>query len=220
MPPTPTYCPGSIGARGCEIYPAKCSEEEPNFHERQLRPGEIEITRAIFGAGIDYQKVLVHNHGTPWFLGLQKAHTAVTPNGELYFLKEDYQCDFSKADDWRQQWFIHEMTHVWQYQLGYPIKAVGLIPQNRKYVLDKNKLISEYNMEQQGDIIADYFYLKKLKKATAYNEPQYTQSDIPLYEKILKQFISNPKEKSNLPPKGDEKTRAYIENSRQGIYTN
>jgi hypothetical protein len=25
-----------------------------------------------------------------------------------------------------QEWFIHEMTHVWQYQKGYPVFKIGL----------------------------------------------------------------------------------------------
>ena len=37
----------------------------------------------------------------------------------------------------RKKWFIHEMVHVWQFQLGYPVAIRGAIRLglDYKYVL-------------------------------------------------------------------------------------
>jgi uncharacterized Zn-binding protein involved in type VI secretion len=172
------------------------------FHERPLTANEIRIAQTVFGKGIDYSKVKIHNHGYPLLLGLQGKNHAVAPNGEIYFTKERYLDDFAgpNSDDGRQQWFIHEMVHVWQYQLGYPVKGYGIFRPAYEYTLDANKTFSDYNMEQQGNIVADYYYMKILDNSGAYNERfLYNYTHLPLYEKVLENFLKNPKDKSNLP---------------------
>ena len=95
------------------------------------------------------------------------------------------------------------MAHVWQWQLGYWVKLHGIgvaisggysggsaykynSPENN------NKTLSEFNMEQQGDIIAHYFAAKHL-----YHE-RYI-SDLSLFENVLKEFLRNPKNANLLP---------------------
>jgi len=119
--------------------------------------------------------------------------------GRSNFKDEDYKPDYSQEDASYRHWFIHEMTHVWQYQLGYPVKRVGMSRPHYDYILEASKSFSDYNMEQQGDIIADYFYMKILRQANACKMSQYNRSYLPMYEKILGVFLANPKDKSNLP---------------------
>ena len=54
---------------------------------------------------------------------------------------------------------MHEMVHVWQCQLGYPVKLRGAIRLglSYEYVLATDKRLSDYNMGAQGDVLADYF---------------------------------------------------------------
>lgn len=132
---------------------------------RPLTNGEIALAQIIFGSAIDYTVVRVHQGK---FLFFQANDTAMTPKGELYMAGE-YSIDYSKElDITLQALFIHEMVHVWQYQLSYKVMWIGLWLAlkggyiNRRayqYVnLVQNKLdISEFNMEQQGAIIEDYF---------------------------------------------------------------
>lgn len=55
------------------------------------------------------------------------------------------------------------MTHVWQHQNGMWVRTRGLFSwaSTYKYTIDLNKSLSKYSMEQQAQIIADYFLLKK-----------------------------------------------------------
>lgn len=172
-------------------------------HERDLTSGEIEMAKLVFGTSVDYAKVKVHNHGYWLFMGLQDSNTAVTPNGEMYFPKGVYKADYSTADIADQQWFIHEMTHVWQYQLGYPIKRVrGPRPgMSYEYTLDEKKKFSDYNMEAQGDLIADYFLVTFRDSQSKMNAVQYRRTpDIQsLLQRALTNFLANPSDASNLP---------------------
>lgn len=128
-------------------------------HERALTSGEVEMAKLVFGSSVDYAKVKVHNHGYWMFAGMQQKETAVTPNGQMYFPRDIYEEDFSEVDVGIQAHFIHEMVHVWQYQLGYPVKRVRAPRPKMSYAynLDAEKKFCDYNMEAQGSIIADYF---------------------------------------------------------------
>jgi type VI secretion system secreted protein VgrG len=166
---------------------------------RALTPGEIEMCKRIFKDSVDYSTVKVHNHG--YFGQLQSKRTAVTPNGEIYFNSEDFKEDFSAESDPDQHWFMHEMVHVWQKQLGYPVKLVGLFSfaANYSYVLSAEKRLHSYRMEQQAEILADYYLLKVLNNKVDVSNPDYA-NNLPLYEEsILVDFLADPASKLNLP---------------------
>ncbi len=99
--------------------------------------------------------------------GLQPSHTAMAPNGSLYngslyFPPACFEHNSSACDTGRRMWFIHEMTHVWQFQLGYPVRLRGArrIGLSYAYALDANKRLCDFNMEAQCNVIADYFALR------------------------------------------------------------
>ena len=125
---------------------------------RLLTLGEIKIARTVFGEAIHYSKVWIH-HGSYLPFGLQNKDTAMTPNGELYF-RTWYTNDFSVADYPFRHLFIHEMSHVWQRERGMNVIARGLVSfaVSYRYSLDGRPL-RRYPMEQQAQIIADYFIL-------------------------------------------------------------
>lgn len=135
---------------------------------RLLTSGEIALARTIFEDTINYAKVWVHNESYFPF-GLQSKLTAVTPNGEMYYPDDVYRRDFSDVSIMvgdngtikSAHMFIHEMTHVWQFQKGYLVKLHGLFSWAADYTydLDASSLIP-YSMEQQASIIADYWLLK------------------------------------------------------------
>lgn len=170
---------------------------------RPLTSGEIAMARLVFKDSIDYSKVKVHKEEYLPF-GLQDDHTAMTPNGEMYFNPEQgFKEDFSVEGPRFKIWFIHEMSHVWQYQLGYWVKLHGAAlavgggylgggaydynsPDN------KNKTFPDFNMEQQGDIIAHYF-------AAKFSHDKDWLPELPFYEHILKDFVRNPNNANLLP---------------------
>ncbi|WP_247904361.1 type IV secretion protein Rhs [Scandinavium goeteborgense] len=126
---------------------------------RLLTPGEISLAKTVFRSSIDYHKVWIH-HSSYLPFDLQDEHTAMTPNGELYF-KHCYKEDFSEEAPFLQNLFIHEMTHVWQLKNGMNVKFRGLVSWlvSYRYRLD-GRLLYEYPMEQQAQIIADNFTLQ------------------------------------------------------------
>ncbi|QEY71491.1 PAAR domain-containing protein [Pseudomonas denitrificans (nom. rej.)] len=177
----------------------------PEGEKRALTSGEIAMARIVFKDSIDYSQVKIHHGGWWLFLGLQ--NTAVTPNGEMYFPQKTYlySDDFSSTNDDRDKaLFIHEMTHVWQYQLGYWVKWHALWVTSRgasayEYQLNPSKKLSNYNMEQQGEIISDYFIICVLKKPeSVWNSANQTKSPT-LLQSTMQDFLKNPSDISNLP---------------------
>lgn len=172
--------------------------------DRGLTIGEIAMARRVFGDAIDYGSVKIHSHGYWLFFGLQNANTAVAPNGQIYFPGDLFKPDFSLLGATEQRLLIHELTHVWQYQLGYPIKRVRAFrpSMSYSYVLGMGRKLSDYNMEAQGNILADYYTLKVHGDKRALYETQYMFSTfvlLPTYEHTLSDFIADPSSDSNLP---------------------
>lgn len=192
---------------------------------RPLTAGEIEMARLIFKDSIDYSKVRIHNEEYLPF-GLQLDHYAMTPNGSMYFNPNYYVQDFSAQETAeneetlykkrrevleRKRWFIHEMTHIWQYQLGYALTWHGFwIGVTGGYIFgrearaykydysdssespDSNKLFSDFNMEQQAMIVESYFGIKYLYEFERKNEMKF-------YNRVLKEFLRRPNDASHLP---------------------
>ena len=93
---------------------------------RKLTPGEISLAKSIFKKSVNYAGIKIHK-GSYFPFNLQNVDTAATPNGDMYFMPKHYQADFSGAVPTYQPWFIHEMTHVWQYQSGLKVKMRGFL---------------------------------------------------------------------------------------------
>ena len=84
---------------------------------RKLTEGEIALARQAFGDKIDYGKVSVVEGGAlniPAQLAFLKGNPAITIGSTIYF-KKDFCDDFCDRAD-KQYSYMHEMTHVWQWQ--------------------------------------------------------------------------------------------------------
>ena len=182
---------------------------------RALTMGEIEMATHIFKDSINYTKVKVHKGG---LFGIpSKQNTAITPNGEIHFPAQAYFDDFSTVAEHFKIWFIHELVHVWQYQLGYKVVffasdlairggysndgKAGAAPAYR-YDLngkDINKTLSQFNMEQQAELISHYFdalYLAGNRNTVAHT---HNQEKLKQLSKALGSFRRTPKDPSLLP---------------------
>ena len=157
------------------------------------------MARSLFGDAIDYGRVKVHKEEYLPF-GLQPDDTAMTPNGEMYFNPKRFVEDFSVSSFLDSLWFMHEMVHVWQYQLGYPVALRGAIRigLGYGYTLSADKNLSNYNMEAQGNLLSDYWALSQFANPPSLWEPKH-RKDLPLYEQVLKDFLANPADQKNLP---------------------
>ncbi|MCX2897798.1 type VI secretion system tip protein VgrG, partial [Pseudomonas mandelii] len=188
-----------------EVDSSKKTVVLPRGKKRPLTIGEIAMARTIFKDAVNYEKVKVHHGGWWLFFGFQ--NTAVTPNGEMYFPEstELYRDDFSSDKDHRiNALFMHEMTHVWQYQLGYPVKSAGVTVTSRgdevyKYTLSESGTLSDYNMEQQGEIISDYFIICVVGDADKVWSFSSRKKDPRLLKNTVAGFLANPTDKKNLP---------------------
>ena len=90
--------------------------------------------------------------------------------------------------------------HVWQHQLGYPVKLRGAFRIGLAYHYDlrDDATLADYNMEAQGDLLADYFALKTMHKPRVMRQRRYAHS-LALYERVLAGFLANPQDVANLP---------------------
>ncbi|QEW33888.1 type IV secretion protein Rhs [Erwinia billingiae] len=133
-------------------------QEDKEGGLRLMTLGEIALAKSVFGEKISYNKVWIH-HDSYLPFGLQHERVAMTPNGEIYF-REFYRDDYSLTASLLQHMFIHEMSHVWQRETGMNVICRGLVSWlvTYRYKLD-GRLLSEYPMEQQAQIISDNFTL-------------------------------------------------------------
>lgn len=166
---------------------------------RPLTAGETAMARRLFGDAIDYAIVRIYNRRYLPF-GLQPRNCAMTPNGAIYFHKSCCLLDFSAGSEDARHWFMHEMVHVWQHQLGYPVRLRGAIRigLSYRYELAMDKTLADYNMEAQGDLLADYFVLRHLGSAASMRQPRYANS-LALFEHVLAGFLAHPSSRKNLP---------------------
>ncbi|MCX8748408.1 hypothetical protein J3U75_03285 [Snodgrassella sp. B3088] len=173
---------------------------------RLLTPGEMSMVTSVFKSAIVLSQVRVRD-------GILLPHQgkyAITPFGGIYWPHEYYSRDYSIEPIRRKHFFMHEMTHVWQYQMGMQVALRGAFSliANYEYGLKEGKLLSNYGMEQQASIIADYYALKNYgfnvwKEIT--NEEfkdSYPKSIqlvqkywLKMYEDNLCLFLKNPKDK-------------------------
>lgn len=142
------------------------TDDEKNQHInegtlRLMTPGEIIMAKEIFGRTITWHRIWVHCESYLPF-GLQGKHVGMSPNGEIYFRKQEYLSDFSNINDYpKQHMFIHELAHVWQHQHGQWVRLRGAFSWAANYTYDftKTKILTDYSLEQQASIIADYWLL-------------------------------------------------------------
>jgi hypothetical protein len=141
-----------------EVY--EMLAEVVKFNTRGLTQREKAIAREIFGNQINVSRVRVDEFA---FGGPRTHHFAYV--------------SFYTINSWghlNESLFIHELVHVWQYeQLGsvYIPRALSAQFSDEGYdygglaklvkAVKSGKGLKDFNLEQQGDIIADYFRIKQ-----------------------------------------------------------
>ncbi len=128
------------------------------YSARYLSEREIGLARSIYGNSIDYSKVKIDERA---YLGPKQYHLCYV--------------SFNTINAWGRmsdELFIHELIHVWQYQhFGAVYIPRALWAQRTqegynygglsglKKAQQANKMIWDFNYEQQGDIVSDYYRL-------------------------------------------------------------
>ena len=125
---------------------------------RPLSAGEIDLSRSVFGDAIDYDSVRVVLGKWVFF---QPKDVVMSPTGRIHFHPHGtaYSDDFSHAAIGAQGLFIHEMTHIWQYQSGIflPIRRVPWARYD--YTVKPGWPLKKYGLEQQAEIVRHAFLL-------------------------------------------------------------
>ncbi|AZN37597.1 zinc protease [Iodobacter ciconiae] len=177
---------------------------------RGLTSGEIKMAALVFKDSINYGIVKVHQGG---LFGLPTAkNTAMTPNGEMFFPEQAYRDDFSIEGNKNKIWFIHELVHIWQYQLGYAVMWNAFILTIRggygskatayNYDLngvDAGKTLPEFNMEQQAELISTYFDALFLDETGHPEQHAKAVQNLSKISEALGSFKTTPKDASLLP---------------------
>ena len=147
------------------------------FNSRPLTPEEIALAKTVFGDSIKYHRVLIDEYA---YAGPKQKRFAYV--------------SFYTINSWGKMWeafLLHELTHVWQYekigavyipralraqtsQMGYNYGGVHQLRQAK----ESQASIFAFNLEQQGDIVADYYKLKNgYKTAWGNNDPCDIEED-------------------------------------------
>lgn len=151
----------------------------------------------LFGDAIDYVRVRIHARR---YMPFQPKNCAMTPNGQLYFHASCFLDDYAQASISGQHWFMHEMVHVWQHQLGYPVRLRGALRLglDYHYRLRAGASLADFNMEAQGDLLADYFVLRLCGRRDAMRWPDQGL-DPALFDAVLAGFLADPVSRAHLP---------------------
>jgi len=131
---------------------------------RGITTGEYHLIKDVFKDTLRYYAIRCDQNKA----NIGGVKNSLTPAGVIYFATGDYCEDFSKASTGQRWLFVHEMMHVWQWGHDvYPVwQALGLFIAHRgkynaayPYDLIPGRRLTEYNMEQQASIVADYWAL-------------------------------------------------------------
>ena len=151
------------------------------FNTRPLSAKEIEIAKTVFGDGLNYE--LIRWDKKAFFVAKRRKLAYVS------FHTINSWGDLSAAI------FIHELVHVWQYeQMGAVYIPRALAAQKTAEGYNYGgvealrthayKGLAAFNLEQQGEIIADYFRIKNDMLPTyGYG----TKADLPIYEQYVEE---------------------------------
>jgi len=125
---------------------------------RPLTPGEIDLARSVFGDAIDYANVQVVLGKWAFF---QPKNVVMSPRGRIHFHPHGtaYRDDFSHATLGEQGLFVHEMTHVWQYQSGIFLPLRRMPWARYDYAVKPGWELKKYGLEQQAEIVRHAYLL-------------------------------------------------------------
>jgi hypothetical protein len=137
---------------------------------RPLTDFERREARSVFGDALALERVSVREHPVMGGLGYARALP-----WRIYFPPGAF-------DNPRfLPWLIHELTHTWQYQHGVPIVRIFWNALLREYdyggedglraARAAGLRFTDFNTEQQGDILRDFYVRARTGRPTDAWEP-------------------------------------------------
>ncbi len=182
---------------------------------RPLHDNEIRVLQKMgYDDSIDYSKVKIHSSAfADRYMNLFQMHKAAKGNVVMVRSKNHVD-DFTKADEIEKFFFLHEMGHVWQHQnrvmlmQGHALKDAFShlvlrrdVDDHYEYRLKDGKDLMNYGLEQQPNIIADFYRLSQKgsyplmmregAKADTYT-PEGREELAERYRNVLGDFLEDP----------------------------
>lgn len=143
----------------------KLYQQHLELHSRYLTVGEKKLAKSVFADALDLDNIRIVAHR------LILKHYAMSPNGHIYFHPTDWCEDFSQRSLVQQSWLIHELTHVWQIQQGIAVLRKAIFDRQYSYVFEQGKQFLNYGIEQQAQMVQDYFIHRATgQSCTAYEQ--------------------------------------------------
>ncbi len=154
------------------------------WNTRPLSPLERKLAASVFGDALKLDQICLDNEAV---IGCKKRNIVYV--------------SFFTVNSWGKihpTTFIHELVHIWQYQkLGAAYMTQALRAQHTKEgynyggvnglkeAMGNKAKLTDFNLEQQADIVADYYAIREgLKPAWG----QGTQADLPVYQYFIAQI--------------------------------
>ncbi len=141
----------------CEFY--EIFNDFIKYKTRPLTQEEMHLGKLIFGEKLNYRRVRIDNTA---YIG---------PKQQRFAYVSFYTINF--WGDMSPSLFLHELTHVWQYEkLGAAYIPLALQAQfseegynykgakNLQFCMQQQGKLKDFNLEQQADIVADFYRLK------------------------------------------------------------
>lgn len=125
------------------------------LQKRLLTQGERALAQEVFAQNLQLDDIKIIAHRL-----ILKGY-AMSPNGNIYFNIADYCDDFSQQNLAIQSWLIHELVHVWQIQQGMKVVCRAIFDRRYHYRLSQDKSFYQYGIEQQAQMVQDYFLKKR-----------------------------------------------------------
>ncbi|MEB3282250.1 MAG: pre-peptidase C-terminal domain-containing protein [Lyngbya sp.] len=165
---------------------------------RSLTDREIDMGQSVFGDSIDYSLVRIDEWAFTATEEVQSIFDDETNEDRPYVM-------FNTINTWGpldDTTLIHELTHIWQYQVEYGADYAPLALQAQKSEgynyggvselekrMNEGQRITSFNLEQQGDIVADYYRLRDVDETGFTNEYEHsvTPNDLPTYAYFVDQ---------------------------------
>ena len=119
--------------------------------ERFLTESEKKMAQSVFGTALELDGIKIIAHR------MVLKNYGISPNGHVYFNEQDWCEDFSTQTLSTQSWLIHELTHVWQIQQGIQVVRKAIFDRQYRYVLEQGKAFLAYGIEQQAQMVQDYY---------------------------------------------------------------
>ncbi|GGB17730.1 hypothetical protein GCM10011380_04070 [Sphingomonas metalli] len=127
---------------------------------RRLTEGEAALARSVFGSAIATDGVEVRRRKWAFF---QPRGVAMAPCGHLHFhhRSENWREDYADEGLSLRGLFIHELTHVWQWQRGIYLPLARHPFCRYSYVMKPGWRLQRYGLEQQAEIVRHAYLLRE-----------------------------------------------------------